>query len=55
MHENALPFINGGEPVEWAPDIPIWVSLVVIVGTLVVTTVLSLAADRGAAPGRAAS
>src|SRR3954453_16461768 len=46
MHENTLPFINGGEHVEWAPDIPIWVSLVVIVGTLAVTTVLSLAADR---------
>ena len=46
MHENTLPFINGGEPVSWAPDIPIWVSLLVIVGTLVLTTVLSLAADR---------
>jgi tellurite resistance protein TerC len=42
MHENELPFINGGEPVEWAPDIPIWVSLLVIVGTLAVTTVASL-------------
>jgi tellurite resistance protein TerC len=46
MHENTLPFINGGEHISWAPDIPIWVSLLVIVGTLVVTTVLSLAADR---------
>ena len=46
MHENTLPFINGGEPIAWAPDIPIWVSLVVIVGTLAITTVLSLAADR---------
>jgi tellurite resistance protein TerC len=46
MHENAVPFINGGEPIHWAPDIPIWVSLLVIVGTLAVTTVLSLAADR---------
>jgi TerC family integral membrane protein len=46
MHENTLPFVNGGEHVHWAPDIPIWVSLVVIVGTLAVTTVLSLAADR---------
>ena len=46
MHENALPFINGGEPIHWAPEIPIWVSLLVIIGTLVVTTVLSLAADR---------
>jgi tellurite resistance protein TerC len=47
MHENTLPFVNGGERIGWAPDIPIWVSLVVIVGTLAVTTVLSLASDRG--------
>jgi tellurite resistance protein TerC len=46
MHENTLPFVNGGEHIGWAPDIPIWVSLVVIVGTLAVTTLLSLAADR---------
>jgi tellurite resistance protein TerC len=46
MHENTLPFINGGEHVGWAPDIPIWVSLAVIVGTLAITTVASLAADR---------
>jgi tellurite resistance protein TerC len=46
MHENTLPFVNGGEHIGWAPDIPIWVSLVAIVGTLAVTTVLSLVADR---------
>lgn len=46
MHENELPFINGGEPIPWAPDIPIWLSLGVIVLTLVVTTVWSLAASR---------
>jgi tellurite resistance protein TerC len=46
MHENTLPFLNGGEHIGWAPDIPIWVSLVVILGTLTITTVLSLAADR---------
>ncbi len=45
LHENELPFINGGEHVEWAPDIPIWVSLAVIIGTLVVTTVASLIAS----------
>ena len=45
LHENELPFINGGEPVPWAPEIPIWLSLAVIVGTLVVTTVLSLSED----------
>ena len=42
MHENEVPFINGGEPISWAPEIPIWLSLVVILGTLVVTTVASL-------------
>jgi tellurite resistance protein TerC len=54
MHENTLPFINGGEPIHGAPDIPIWVSLVVIVGTLAVTTVLSLAADRRRGVGSSA-
>jgi tellurite resistance protein TerC len=46
MHENTLPFVNGGEGVSWAPDIPIWLSLGVILATLAVTTVASLAADR---------
>ncbi len=27
LHENELPFINGGEHVSWAPDIPVWLSL----------------------------
>ncbi|WP_296665357.1 TerC/Alx family metal homeostasis membrane protein [Demequina sp.] len=30
LHENSLPFINGGEPVTWAPEIPTWISLLVI-------------------------
>ncbi|MBA3308557.1 MAG: TerC family protein [Nocardioidaceae bacterium] len=42
MHENELPFLNGGEPIEWAPEIPIWLSLVAIVGILGVTTVASI-------------
>jgi tellurite resistance protein TerC len=42
LHENELPFVNGGHHVEWAPDIPIWLSLSVIIGTLVVTAVASL-------------
>ena len=42
LHLNELGFINGGEHVSWAPEIPIWLSLVVIVGTLVLTAVLSL-------------
>ena len=46
LHENELAFINGGHPVHAAPDIPIWLSLVVIVGILAVTTAASLAKDR---------
>jgi len=59
LHKNNLPFINGGEPVSWAPEVPIWLSLSVIVVTLAITTVASLLKTRrdrrrevaGAAPG----
>ena len=43
LHDNNVPFLNGGEPVGWAPHIPIWLSLVVIVGALGVATIASLA------------
>lgn len=46
LHENTLPFVNGGEPVGWAPELPSWVSLAVIVVTLGVTAVTSIAASR---------
>ncbi|WP_328994755.1 TerC family protein [Kribbella sp. NBC_01245] len=46
MHENELPFINGGKHIEWAPEVPIWVSLSFIVITLGITTVLSLRKSR---------
>ncbi|MEV4466671.1 TerC family protein [Micromonospora echinofusca] len=42
LADNKLPFINGGEHVSWAPHIPIWLSLTIILGTLVVATVASL-------------
>jgi tellurite resistance protein TerC len=45
LHENSLPFLYGGEPVPWAVEVPIWVSLLFIVATLAVTTVLSLRAS----------
>ena len=51
LHDNSLPFLNDGRPFEWAPDIPVMISLGVIVGTLLVTTVASLAASRGERPG----
>jgi tellurite resistance protein TerC len=43
LHGNNVPFINGGEPVEWAPHVPIWLSLTVIVVVLGVATIASLA------------
>ena len=43
LHTNQVPFINGGNGVPWAPEIPIWLSLLVIVGTLGVATAASLA------------
>ncbi|BCL12850.1 TerC family protein [Micromonospora sagamiensis] len=42
LAENNLPFLNGGEHVSWAPHIPIWLSLMVILGTLAVATIASL-------------
>jgi tellurite resistance protein TerC len=46
MHENELPFINGGEHITWAPEIPIFVSLGAIVAILGITTVASLIASK---------
>lgn len=42
LHENNLPFVNGGEPFHGVPDIPITVSLGAIVLILGVTTIASL-------------
>ena len=52
LAENSLPFLNGGQPVSWAPHLPIWLSLTVIFTLLGGTTVASLwrsALDRRAA------
>jgi len=46
MHENEVPFINGGEHITWAPEISIGWSLGAIVSILLVTTVASLVASR---------
>jgi tellurite resistance protein TerC len=46
LHENDVPFINGGQHVEWAPEINTWVSLGVIVGSMAVATVASLVKVR---------
>jgi tellurite resistance protein TerC len=43
LRENELPFLNGGRHILWVPAIPIWLSLTVIVSTLGIATVASLA------------
>lgn len=47
LHANALPFINGGRPLAWVPEVPTWVSLAVIVvalGAAAVASVLKMRA-----------
>ncbi len=46
MHVNELPFINGGEHIEWAPEISTWMSLGVIIVAMTVATIASLVASR---------
>ncbi|WP_111720410.1 TerC/Alx family metal homeostasis membrane protein [Homoserinimonas sp. OAct 916] len=46
LHENEVPFINGGQPFTQVPDIGTLASLLVIVGTMVVATVASLIRSR---------
>ncbi|MHA7155559.1 TerC family protein [Arthrobacter sp. TMN-50] len=46
MHENELPFINGGQHIEWAPVIPTFVSLGVIVATIIIAVIASLLSPK---------
>ncbi len=46
LHVNELPFLNGGQPVEWAPEISTWVSLGVIVAAMAVATIASVVKAR---------
>jgi tellurite resistance protein TerC len=46
LHVNELPFLNGGEPIEWAPEISTWVSLGVIVAAMAAATIASLVKAR---------
>jgi len=55
LHVNELPFINGGKSVAWAPEIPTFVSLAVILGTIVVATVASLLSPKAKAVQAVAS
>jgi tellurite resistance protein TerC len=46
MHTNELSWLNGGEHITVIPEVPTWLSLAVIVVTLVITTVASLRHDK---------
>ncbi|HLU73453.1 MAG TPA: TerC family protein [Nonomuraea sp.] len=48
LHENNVPFINDGEPVN-VVEIPTGLSLIVIIGVLTVTIVASLVSTKGRA------
>jgi tellurite resistance protein TerC len=45
LHENELPFLNGGRPLP-VPEIGIGLSLSVIIGVLAITTIASLVAVK---------
>ncbi|MFD2674729.1 TerC/Alx family metal homeostasis membrane protein [Gulosibacter bifidus] len=47
LHVNELPFINGGEPVMWVPEIPTWFSLLFIFGVLTIAAVASIVYSSG--------
>jgi tellurite resistance protein TerC len=47
VHENQLPFAGEREPISAVPEIPIWLSLSIILGVLVIATVASLLKTRG--------
>ena len=46
MHVNELPFINNGQHIDWAPEIPTEVSLLVIASSIIVAAVASIIRAR---------
>jgi tellurite resistance protein TerC len=46
MHINELPFINGGKPIKWAPEIDTTTSLIVIVACLAISAGASIIVAR---------
>lgn len=42
MYKNEVPFLNGGQSIEWAPEISTNMSLAVILGSMALATVASL-------------
>ena len=55
MHTNEVPFINGGEHIEWAPEISTATSLVVIVLSMAVATIASVIKMKRDAAGAASA
>ncbi len=53
MHENELPFINGGNHITVIPEIPTWLSLLVIIITISIAAVASLIKTRSNARDKA--
>jgi tellurite resistance protein TerC len=47
LHKNELPFINGGEHVTAIPEVPTWLSLIVIAGSIAVAAWFSLQHTKG--------
>ena len=50
LHTNEVPFINGGNGVEWAPEINTWTSLGVIIVSMAIATIASLIKARREGP-----
>lgn len=46
MHVNELPFINGGQHIDWAPEISSNTSLIVIVAAIAVSAIVSIVSAR---------
>ncbi|MGV8882463.1 MAG: TerC family protein [Rhodoglobus sp.] len=46
LHVNELPFINGGQHVDWAPEIGTWTSLAVILSAMAIAVIASLVKIR---------
>jgi tellurite resistance protein TerC len=55
LHGNKLPFLNGGESIRWAPEIPTAVSLGVVVVIIAVTAVTSMISERRRGTKRAST
>ncbi len=55
LYENSLPFLNRGEPIGWAPEIPTSISLAVVVAIILLTALTSTFTSRRRASREAAA